>query len=597
MATVTTPRQSALTLSIFPIRAARLRGGLMLPALASAAMLLAPAGSFSPFGPSEAWSQEQGPRGGARGQDSGGRRGGGMRGGRMMGGGMGGGMRDVRELLEPDFVRRDVPLFVQQLDLDESQALIVTTLMDDYDADYAAASGRVNEQLAQMGREMFQSMVTPEMRTRFEEEARSIREEIERMREQAGGELDPEQVRGVWRERMGRLQQQMMEEQGENGVGARISAMMGEMFDRLQSWQSEKARMRSSFVDGLQAQLRDEQLSLWPAFERFLTREKSLPRARLSGEDLNLFVAVDEAEISDESLAKIEPILDEYELNLDDALRRRDQAVVQGSATMYQAIQRGDIVGAVRAMERQVQMRANLRDLHDRYRAQLVAALGDTDEARSLDRGILEMGYERIFRPTPTDRLFETVLELPDLSPEQIDAVVELQSAFLLEMSNMNQQLLAVTRRHEPQQQVEEAERFVSVLSSLMAGAFNPAGFGMGMDSENPIQEVMQRRGESGRAYRQRIEALLTPEQVAQLPQQRERGEGGGWGQMGEEMRAEALRRFDRDGNGELSGEERREMMRVLREEMGGATGEGRGQRGGGGEGGRGRRGGGPASN
>ncbi len=38
-------------------------------------------------------------------------------------------------------------------------------------------------------------------------------------------------------------------------------------------------------------------------------------------------------------------------------------------------------------------------------------------------------------------------------------------------------------------------------------------------------------------------------------------------------------------------------MMRVLREEMGGATGEGRGQRGGGAEGGRGRRGGGPASN
>lgn len=580
MDTVQTPR---------PIVAVRLRRFLMLPALASAALLLAPAGSLSPFGPSEAWSQDQGPRGGGRGSEPGGRRGGMRGGGRMMGGGM----RDVRELLEPDFVRRDVPLFVQQLELDDAQSIIVTTLMDDYDADYAAASGRVNEQLAQMGREMFQSMVTPEMRTRFEEEARSIREEIEQMREQAGGELDPEQIRGVWRDRMGRLQQQMMEEQGENGVGARISAMMGEMFDRLQAWQAEKARMRSSFVDGLQAQLRDDQLSLWPAFERFLVREKSLPRARLSGEDLNLFVAVDEAELSDESLAKLEPILDEYELNLDDALRRRDQAVVQGSAAMYQAIQRGDITGAVRAMERQVQMRANLRDLHDRYRAQLVAALGETDESRGLDRRILEMGFERIFRPTPTDRLFETVLELPDLSPEQIEAVLELQNAFLLEMSNTNQQLLAVTRRHEPQQQVEEAERFVSVLSSLMAGAFNPAGFGMGMEAENPIQEVMQRRGESGRAYRQRIESLLTPEQLAQLPEQRERGAGGGWGQMGEEMRAEAMRRFDRDGNGELSGEERREMMRVLREEMGGAMGEGRGQRGGGGgDGGRGRRGG-----
>lgn len=513
----------------------------------------------------------------------------------MMGGmgGMGGGMRDVRELLEPDFVRRDVPLFVRQLELDDAQSIIVSTLMEDYETDYADASGRVTDQMAQMGREMFQNIVTPQMRERFENEARSIREEIERMREQAGGELDPEQVRNVWRERMGRVQQQMMEEQGEDGIGGRIAAMMGSMFDRLQEWQTRKARMRSNFVDGLKAQLRDDQLDLWPAFERFLVREKSLPRARLSGEDLNLFVVVDEAELSDESLDRLEPILDEYELNLDDVLRRRDQAVVQGSAAMYQAIQRGDVAGAVRAMERQVQMRANVRDLNDRYRSQLVAALGDTEEARALDRRILEAGFDRIFRPTPTDRLFATVLEMPGLSPEQIEALLELQNAFLIEMAGMNQQLLALTRRYEPQQQVEEAERFVGVMSSLMAGAFNPAGgFDMGMNAGNPLQESMQRRGEVGRAYRQRIEALLTPEQVAQLPQQRDRGEAGGWGQMGEEMRAEAIRRFDRDGDGQLSAEERREMMRVLREEMGGAMGEGRGQRGEGGNAPRNRRGG-----
>jgi hypothetical protein len=565
---------------------------LALSLAASAAMLLAPADLPGPWGPDSAWSQQEGGRGGA----GGGR--GGMRGGRMGGmagmGGMGGGMRDIREMLEPDFMRRDVPLFVAQLDLDDTQALIVTTLMGDYEADYADASGRVQEQMGQMGREMFQNMVTPQMRERFETEARSIRDEIERMREQAGGELDPAQIREIWRDRMGRVQQQMMEEQGPDGIGGRMSAMMGAMFDRLQEWAVRKERMRGNFVDGLKAQLRDEQLALWPAFERFLVREKSLPRGRLSGEDLNLFMVVDDAVLSEESLDKIDAILDEYEIALDDALRRRDQAVAQGSPQMYQAIQRGDVAGAVRSMERQINARVAVRDLNERYRAQIVAALGQTDEARALDRAILLAGYERIYSPTPTEQLFATVMEMPSLSPEQLEAIVDLQTAFLMEMGSMNQQLLQLTRRWEPQQQIDEAERFVTVISSLMAGAFNPGGFGFEGGPQNPMQDSMQRRGELGRAYRQRLEGLLTPEQVEALPRQRGRGGqmaggagGGGW-QMGEEARAEMIRRFDRDGDGELSAEERREMMRVLREEMG----EGMGQRGGDGARGRGQQGG-----
>ena len=51
----------------------------------------------------------------AEAQGRGGRGGGGMR-------GMGG-MREIRELLEPSFTRRDMPLFVEQLKLDDGQNL------------------------------------------------------------------------------------------------------------------------------------------------------------------------------------------------------------------------------------------------------------------------------------------------------------------------------------------------------------------------------------------------------------------------------------------------------------------------------------------
>ena len=157
------------------LRVPRLGRTSVFAAVASAAILLAPAdgplgGLLSSAAAQDGAGGQAGGREGGRGQrmqdgGQGGQRGGrggmggfGGRGGRM--GGMGGGMRDVRELMEPDFMRRDVPLFVSQLELDDTQTLVVETLMGDYESDYATASGRVTEQMAEMGRQMFSNMVT-----------------------------------------------------------------------------------------------------------------------------------------------------------------------------------------------------------------------------------------------------------------------------------------------------------------------------------------------------------------------------------------------------------------------------------------------------
>jgi hypothetical protein len=478
-----------------------------------------------------------------------------------MRGGMGGGMRDIRELMEPDFVRRDVPLFVTQLELDDTQTLVVETLMSDYEADYAEAVEGVTDRLRDMGRQMFSNMVTPEMRTRFQEEARAIREEIQAMEAEQGGELDREAVRNMWRERMGRLQQEMMEEQGDNGAGAAMRATMGEMFDRLQAWQSRKEAMRAEFVAGLQAQLTDEQLVLWPAFERFLVREKGLPKARLSGEGLNLFLVVDEARLPEESYEKIGGILDEYEVVLDQAIRTRDTVVAQTSADLYRGIEKGDVSAAMKSMERQMQVRRALRDVNDLYRGQLVAALGEGDESR-------------------TERAFDVAIALDGLDADVLEGVLGLQAAFEAELASRNAQLLGLTRRYEPEQQLEEAERFVSAISGMLAGGgFNPGGFGPGGREDDPMREAMDARRELDRSYRERLESLLTPEQIEQLPATR-RGRGGG---QFAQMREQALERFDKDGDGELSREERREMMETIRGEGGFGGRGGRGGRGGGG--------------
>ena len=95
-------------------------------------------------------------------------------------------------------------------------------------------------------------------------------------------------------------------------------------------------------VEGLKSQLNDDQLAAWPAFNRFLVREKSLPKSRLSGEGTNLFLIIDEYGLDDASFDRLEPLFDEYELALHNSLVNRDRFLETSAPKLYKALQGGD---------------------------------------------------------------------------------------------------------------------------------------------------------------------------------------------------------------------------------------------------------------
>lgn len=417
----------------------------------------------------------------------------------------------------------------------------------------------------------------------------SIQEELRRMAEQGGGQLDDEARREFFRERMAKLQEEMVEERRALGADAEMRRQLSEMFDKVNAWQTKKSGMRTRFVEGLKASLNDDQLVQWPAFERFLTREKSLPRSRLSGEGTNLFLVLDSLGLSDEDFAKVEPLLDDYELRLDAALRARNDYLAASSSRLFKALEQGDSSEATRILERQVALRAAVRDVNDEFRTAIVTALGESEAAKRFERTALEEGYERIYRPTLAERAFEAALALDELDATVAQSIAELQVAYMSELGNSNRNLLATMRREEPGQQTRDASRFVTFMTAAMNGDFSAmAGpFGMGGRGEgpDPIRAAFDQRNELSETYIARLRAMLTPDQAAQLPR-RERGgmaAGGGIGRMLEAMpeaqRAELLQRFDRNGNGEIDGDERGEFFRAMREE--GFRGLGR--RGGGG--------------
>ena len=162
-------------------------------------------------------------------------------------------------------------------------------------------------------------------------------------------------------------------------------------------------------------------------------------------------------------------------------------------------------------------------------------------------------------------------------------------AAYMRELDSMNDRIVNLVRKEEPESQVEQVDRMAAMLEGNFMSMWSRGG-----DDDDPVDEAYDKRRELEESYMDRLEGLLTPEQLEAMPGRSrrgggergggrggERGGGGGWdiNQMPEEVRERMLERFDTDGDGELSESEMEEIRNRFR--GGGGGGEGRGGRGG----------------
>lgn len=191
------------------------------------------------------------------------------------------------EAFQPDFMNRDITLFIDFLALEEWQVPTVEKLMDDYADDFKIGSD-------------------------------GLRDEMKGMKEQI--------------------------------INAGDQGAMGVIMGPINKWIQEKARLKQRFVENLRSVLSDEQQERWPKLERAMRREKELPRGLLSGESVDLRQVSRECEVPPDVMIANKEVLDQYEIGLDAALLARANQLLASQDKIKEALVAQDYVRGLKEL-------------------------------------------------------------------------------------------------------------------------------------------------------------------------------------------------------------------------------------------------------
>ena len=515
--------------------------------------------------------QQDGGRGGMRGffgQPGGGEgRPGGQGGpGGMFGGGQGGPGGMFGGLMRSGWERGDLEVLDRRLQLDPDQETIIEVLLADYLDGFRAEAERIREEMAASRPDM---QIDEETRQEFRRMREEVGEIREKLREAGDDEAARAEISAELQARIQQIREQAQafrpSEEVRNQSSMAIASLISE-------WDRIRRQLDAAFRAEMALILTEGQLEMLPAVEIEIRRGRMLPAGRLSGETVDLTLLPRQLGLGEQLDPVLATIWPEYGVELDRALVARDEHLSTMPVAMMDAFRTMDPSVAIEATRTEARLRETVRDINLRYQQMSVALLGeaglDEEAIGRYEVGFREAAYRRIYGPTFAQRSFSAAAALEDVTPEVQALIGQMETAYAAEIAGLNQLLELETIASEAASITSRIERFAARMQ------------GGGGDTPQPderLEELFEQRQAVDDTFRRQLESLLTPEQVAQLPETREaravrrRAEA-------EQMRAEFLSRFDRDGDGQLSDEERREAGREMF--------RGRGQRGEGGEGG-----------
>ena len=299
-------------------------------------------------------------------------------------------MEFMSEVMRPEYMTRDLVVFAELLNLDDTQEVIVEAMFDSYEYDFQNGWATTQERLNRIAEEMKKKSPA------------SNRESLEPIL---------------------------------NAIG---------------DWVVEKQSLDVGLLDNVNAILVSDQQQLWPSFIQRLYREKHMHRGRLSGEAVDLFFIVRDSNLSSSAELVIEDYLSEYAIALDIAMRNRDAILRGNPKKLFDNILSGNSNRPLSLVENLIKARLEVRNLNDQY----INIIGDTLLGKDSDDFVLrafKRGYPRVFRRTPAQRILRQAAENENYTPALRAQITLLEGAYLQELADINKKLLDLTRKHEPE--------------------------------------------------------------------------------------------------------------------------------------------------
>lgn len=287
-------------------------------------------------------------------------------------------------------------------------------------------------------------------------------------------------------------------ESGDNSIWRDAGKLM-------QGFQKKVEKIETQYFDDVKLLLTEDQIAKWPAVERARRRDKSVPRGGLlSGEGVDLVKIVGDLKLRDADAQAVQPLLDQYETDLDRVLEARDKAYEEGTSQGAALFMNQQMDKIDELFDKARDAAAKVKEVNKRYARQVEAGLPE-DRRAEFEKEVRTASFPRVYRPNYVSRSFDTALGLQDLTSEQKTQITQIKSNYEQQIAPLQDKLAA---------SIEETEMTRTAMQMM----------GMGGGGNEGSAELRDARREIEEGTFEKIKGVLTPDQQGKLPERPQRG-------------------------------------------------------------------------
>jgi hypothetical protein len=249
-----------------------------------------------------------------------------------------------------------------------------------------------------------------------------------------GAAADFQPLAKAARDQMDAARQEARDSGDPGAVWQSIGAKMGEL--RL-----ARTKIETGFMNDLKGILTEEQAQKWPAVERANRRNKTIGRGLMSGERLDLTKLVERADLSPEALAPLKNIMEQYEVELDRELIKRNEvyekAFAQGGNLAAAFGPGGDPTKAQELFDKGREAAIRVRDVNRKYARQIEAMLPE-DKRAAFNQEVKRESFPMIYRDSYATHILDTADKMTDLDAGQKSGLTGVREAFTRDLNSLN---------------------------------------------------------------------------------------------------------------------------------------------------------------